>query len=219
MSRPVSIRLLTAMAVLSAPAASLAADDLAALKAEIEAIRSEYTTRIASLEARIAELESSPPATAPVAAAPAPAADTIAVSSPTATAKAFNPAISVILTGNYANLSEDPETWAIAGFMPAGDELGPGERSFNLGESEITMSASIDPYFMGSMTAALTAENEVEIEEAYFRTLSLPAGLILKGGRFYSGFGYLNEIHAHAWDFIDQPLVYQAFSTRRTACS
>jgi len=211
MSFPVSIRLLTAMAVLSAPAASLAADDLAALKAEIEAIRSEYTTRIASLEARIAELESAPPAAAPVAAAPAPAADTIAVSSPTATAKAFNPAISVILAGNYAHLSEDPESWAIAGFMPAGDELGPGERSFNLGESEITMSASIDPYFMGSMTAALTPENEVEIEEAYFRTLSLPAGLILKGGRFFSGFGYLNEIHAHAWDFIDQPLVYQAF--------
>jgi outer membrane receptor protein involved in Fe transport len=23
--------------------------------------------------------------------------------------------------------------------------------------------------------------------------------------------GYLNEVHAHAWDFVDQPLVYQAF--------
>jgi hypothetical protein len=33
----------------------------------------------------------------------------------------------------------------------------------------------------------------------------------VKGGRFFSGFGYLNELHAHAWDFVDQPLVYQAF--------
>jgi len=37
------------------------------------------------------------------------------------------------------------------------------------------------------------------------------SGLTLKGGRFFSGFGYLNEFHAHAWDFVDQPLVYQAF--------
>jgi hypothetical protein len=26
-----------------------------------------------------------------------------------------------------------------------------------------------------------------------------------------SGFGYLNEFHAHAWDFVDAPLVQQAF--------
>ena len=61
------------------------------------------------------------------------------------------------------------------------------------------------------MTAAITSEDEIEVEEAYFRTLALPAGFTLKGGRFFSGVGYLNEIHAHAWDFVDQPLVYQAF--------
>jgi hypothetical protein len=58
---------------------------------------------------------------------------------------------------------------------------------------------------------AITSENEIEVEEAYFRTLGLPAGLSVKGGQFFSGFGYLNEVHAHAWDFADQPLVYQAF--------
>ena len=61
------------------------------------------------------------------------------------------------------------------------------------------------------MIAALSAEDEVEVEEAYFRTLALPSGFTAKGGRFFSGFGYLNEVHAHAWDFVDQPLVYQAF--------
>ncbi len=39
----------------------------------------------------------------------------------------------------------------------------------------------------------------------------MPSGFTAKGGRFFSGFGYLNEVHAHAWDFVDQPLVYQAF--------
>ena len=61
------------------------------------------------------------------------------------------------------------------------------------------------------MIAAISAEDEIEVEEAYFRTLALPSGFTAKGGRFFSGFGYLNEVHAHAWDFVDQPLVYQAF--------
>ncbi|MDA1077048.1 MAG: hypothetical protein O3A63_20225, partial [Proteobacteria bacterium] len=30
-------------------------------------------------------------------------------------------------------------------------------------------------------------------------------------GRFFSAIGYLNNKHAHAWDFADQPLPYQAF--------
>jgi len=99
----------------------------------------------------------------------------------------------------------------MAGFMPSGGEVGPGERSFNLGESELTASANVDPYFMAQLTAAITGEDEIGVEEAFFRTTALPSGFTVKGGRFFSGFGYLNEVHAHAWDFADQPLVYQAF--------
>ena len=117
----------------------------------------------------------------------------------------------MILTGTYANLSQDPADWSLAGFMPSGGEVGPGDRSFSLGESEITLSASVDPYFMANLTAALDGAGEAAVEEAFFRTTSLPHGLSIKGGRFFSGVGYLNEIHAHAWDFIDQPLAYQAF--------
>jgi hypothetical protein len=95
--------------------------------------------------------------------------------------------------------------------MPNGGEIGPGERGFNLGESEVTFAASVDPYFNAALTMALSADGEIGVEEAYARTTSLPAGFSIKGGRFFSGFGYLNEIHAHAWDFVDQPLVYQAF--------
>ena len=202
---PIHLPLAACVAALL-PAVGQAATDpeVEALRAEIAALKAEYAARVSDLEARINQLEQVPPA----AAAELPPAP---VPVPTQSASAFNPAISVILTGNYAHLSQDPADYAIAGFMTPEEGVGPGDRSFNLGESEITLSASIDPYFMGSLTAAITSENEIEVEEAYFRTLALPAGLSIKGGQFFSGFGYLNEIHAHAWDFVDQPLVYQAF--------
>lgn len=121
----------------------------------------------------------------------------------------FNPAISIILSGTYANLSKNPETWRLKGFVPSGDEIGPGERSFSLGESEIGLSANIDPYFFGSLVLAVASNNEIAAEEAFIQTTSLPDGWKIKAGRFFSGLGYLNEQHAHTWDFIDAPLVYQ----------
>lgn len=188
------------------PAIGRADDEVAQLRAELEALKRDYTARIAALESRVAELDAASAAASFTAAAPEPAPTQAPASAPSA----LNPAISLILAGNYANLSQDPGTWRVAGFMPAEGETGPGERGFNLGESELVLSASVDPYFRASLTAALTPEDEIEIEEAFFQTLALPAGLTVKGGRFFSGAGYLNEVHAHAWDFVDQPLVYQA---------
>lgn len=123
---------------------------------------------------------------------------------------AFNPAISLILSGTYANLSRDPGDYRIRGFFTGG-EIGPGSRSFNLGESELAFSGNIDPYFYGYAAVALTPENEAEIEEAFVQTTSLGRGLTVKFGRLFSGIGYLNAQHAHTWDFVDNPLAYQAF--------
>jgi hypothetical protein len=204
----------TACAAMFIPVAARAqtTDELAALRAEIAALKSDYADRVAALEARIAQLEAvSPGVPADAAVAAVPAADMPAPAASAGRSAAFNPAISVILTGTYSNLSQDPADYAIAGFLPGGDEIGPGERNFSLGESEITFSASVDPYFSANLTAALSGEGELGVEEAFFRTTALPAGLSLKGGRFFSGIGYLNEVHAHAWDFADQPLAYQAF--------
>ena len=210
--RPWLVGIACAAMFIPAVARAQTVDELAALRAEIAALKSDYADRVAALEARIGQLEAASPgvpADAPVAAVPA--ADVPAPAASAGRSAAFNPAISAILTGTYSNLSQDPADYAIAGFIPGGDEIGPGERNFSLGESEITVSASVDPYFSASLTAALTGEGELEVEEAYFRTTALPAGLSLKGGRFFSGIGYLNEFHAHVWDFADQPLAYQAF--------
>jgi len=200
------------IALAALPAVAPAADDVAALRAELQALKNDYGSRVDALEARIQQLETANAAAADaaMAAAAPPAPEPAAPGASGGNATAFNPAISLILGGSFTGTSRDPADWHIAGFPPAGDEIGPGERSFNLGESELTFSASIDPYFSGVLTAAITGDNEIAVEEAYFRTTALHDGLTLKGGRFFSGFGYLNEVHAHAWDFVDQPLVYQA---------
>jgi hypothetical protein len=217
--------------VLGAPVSGFAADDVSTLRAEIEALKADYANKVAALEARVSQLEaaastqSAGPAapteanSATLAAQAPPAGPMPSFAAPEAPASggarggqsAFNPAISMILAGNYGHLSQDPSTYRIAGFIPSGGDIGPGERSFNLGESELTVAANVDPYFFANVTASVTSNNEISVEEAYFRTLALHDGVTLKGGRFFSALGYLNEIHAHAWDFVDQPLVYQAF--------
>ena len=202
---------LLALAGTISPTLGQAADDVASLRAELQALKSEYTTRVDALEARIAQLESAPVGALAEQAPPPQPMAMPGQGGAGAPGTAFNPAISLILAGSYTDTSRDPQSWRIGGFIPSGGEVGPGERSFNLGESEITLAANVDPYFSAQMTAALTGEDEVEVEEAFFRTLALPEGFTAKGGRFFSGFGYLNEVHSHAWDFVDQPLAYQAF--------
>jgi hypothetical protein len=195
-----------AIALAFAGAAQAQDAELAKIREEIRQMKESYERRIETLEKRLAEAE----ATAGKAADGA-ARQAAAVQSAPAAASAFNPAVSLILQGTFADTKQDPNTYQITGFMASGGEVGPPKRSFGLGETELTFSASIDPYFRGVAIAALTPENEVEVEEAYFQTLALPQGFSLKGGRFLSGIGYQNEIHQHAWDFQDAPLAYKAF--------
>ncbi|MET0857308.1 MAG: hypothetical protein ABWY27_11205 [Telluria sp.] len=204
-------------AALFNPLSAAAADDkeLAAIKAQIREMKESYEARLQALEQRLQDAQAAaaqaqndalasrkePPAPAPVAVA-APAA---------ASANAFNPAISLILGGTYANLSQDPGQYRLQGFLPPAGEVGPGRRGFNLGESEMTMSAAIDPLFSGQLTFALSGEDTVGVEEAFVQTRGLANGLNVKAGRFLSSIGYLNNKHAHTWDFVDAPLAYQAF--------
>jgi hypothetical protein len=128
----------------------------------------------------------------------------------TSGSNAFNPAVSVVLQGVYANLKQDPDNFRLSGF-PLGDDVESVRRGFSLAESEITLAASVDDKFAGSITFALTPENTVSVEEAYAVATAVPYGIVPKFGRFFSGIGYLNEQHQHNWDFYDAPLVYQAY--------
>lgn len=122
----------------------------------------------------------------------------------------FNPAISLILDGRYTDI--DNSELALPGFQ-LGGEAGLPDNGFATGHNELAISANIDDKFFGSMTAAIVQEDgstEFELEEAYLETLTLGHGFTVKGGRFFSGIGYLNGIHDHAHDFADRPLVYDA---------
>ncbi len=202
--------LIAAAVALAFAGPALAQDaELAKIRAEIEQMKRAYEQRIQALEKRLEEAEAKS-GKAERSAANAEAAAASASNRP-ASESAFNPAISLILQGTYANTSQEPNTYQITGFVPSGGEVRPPKRSFGLGETELAIAANIDPYFRGVAIASLAPEGGVGVEEAYFQTLALPRGFVLKGGRFFSGIGYQNEQHQHAWDFQDPPLAYKAF--------
>lgn len=190
------------------PTPAFAAEDaeLARIRADIQQMKASYEARIQALELRLQASEKQ--------AAASPAASVAVNTAPATAAKpagnALNPEVSLILGGSYARLSQDPNQYRLQGFIPGGSEVGPGKRSFNLGESELTLSANIDPNFSGRLTFALASDNQASVEEAFFQTSNLGHGLNLRGGRFLSAIGYLNNQHAHTWDFVDAPLIYQA---------
>jgi hypothetical protein len=211
MSRHLLLPRALALALLAAPNAWAADPEIDAIRKEINDLKSSYEARIQALEQRLKDTEAKAAAAqsqasaaqAQVAAAPAPAA-------PTSSISAFNPAVSVVLQGSYANLSQDPSKFAMTGFLPGG-EIGPGKRGFSLGESELALYANVDDKFAGNLIVSLTPENTLSVEEAYGIWVTAPGGLAPKFGRFFSGLGYLNEQHQHNWDFTDAPLAYQAF--------
>ena len=63
----------------------------------------------------------------------------------------------------------------------------------------------------GFLDVSFQNDNTPAVEEAYILSKDLPYGFTLKGGRFLSGVGYINERHAHDWLFSDAPLPYRAF--------
>ena len=87
----------------------------------------------------------------------------------------------------------------------------PQQRGFSLRNAEIAMDGAVDPYFKGFANIVFKLDNdqgtEVELEEAYLQTASLPANLQLKAGQFFANFGRQNPQHPHQWAFVDQPVI------------
>ena len=91
----------------------------------------------------------------------------------------------------------------------------PQQRGFNARNTELAFDGAVDPYFEGFANIVFKLDNdnetEVEVEEAFMQTTSLPFNLKLKGGQFFAAFGRLNPTHPHTWDFVDTPLVNGLF--------
>lgn len=126
----------------------------------------------------------------------------------------FNPDLSLVVDMFYHHDDSDEgishvlEELSGFGHAHAGEEHDHDiDEGFNLRHVELQLSASVDPYFKASAIAAVSEEG-AELETAEMETTGLPGGFKLRGGKFYSDFGYLNAQHSHQWDFSDQPLIY-----------
>jgi hypothetical protein len=117
---------------------------------------------------------------------------------------------------NYMNISFDglfsfdATKERDVGRLEVGDH-DPQQRGFNARNIELALDGAVDPYFEGFANIVLKLDNnnetEIELEEAFMQTTTLPFGLQVKAGQFFSAFGRLNPMHPHTWEFADAPLV------------
>jgi hypothetical protein len=92
------------------------------------------------------------------------------------------------------------------------------KRNFNAGinEAELSLQSVVDPYARADFFFTLgkdpaTGKFSEDLEEGYLTTLSLPAHLQLKAGKFKSAMGRINPVHSHALPFISLPEAYENY--------
>jgi hypothetical protein len=108
---------------------------------------------------------------------------------------------------------------AVGGSTAGDDALGvlqagghdPNRNGFTLQQLELSFAGAVDPYFIGETHVLFFIDPEgrqgVELEEAFLTTQALPFGLQVEAGYFLTEFGLLNPVHAHAWWWLDQPVI------------
>ena len=116
--------------------------------------------------------------------------------------------MSLILQGQYQR-SKEIAGRGITGFAPGSARKAAAvSASGTCRADRLRGRRSLLPRLHGDL--AIDADGGVDVEEAWFQTQSLGNGFSLKGGRFLSGIGYVNEQRPHASDFADQNLMYRA---------
>ena len=166
------------------PAAS--AEEVAALRREVESLRA----LVRLLQDQIAAL----PAQPAVVAAPAMPPAAIAPATPRSQTL-MNPAISALFLLTGATSIQPRE----------------GEDHFDLSEAEVAFQAAVDPYARVDLYLAFPSGESPEVEEGFIATTDLPGPLQLRGGRIKSAFGKWNLYHSHQFFSIDRPRVLDSF--------
>ena len=158
-----------------------AAVQLEQVKSQLAELRQSYEARLQALEKRIAELQGA------AARSPRAAAATVGASPrppppprpplplprrrwlqrpPAASATAFNPAISLILAGTYANLSRDPDTYRCRASCRPAARSARESRGFSLGESELGSAPTSTRCSPASLTRRSPPTTGSSVEEA-----------------------------------------------------
>lgn len=109
-----------------------------------------------------------------------------------------------------SSLTFNPDLGVIGDFQ--GSYTSQGNKNFDLylNETELSLQAAVDPYIRADFFLTLgrdpvTGKYGAAVEEGYLTTLSLPARLQLKAGKFRQAVGRINSMHPHALPFIDMP--------------
>lgn len=112
-----------------------------------------------------------------------------------------------------SSLNFNPDIGVIGDFQSS--YISRGKKNFDmyLNETEISLQAVVDPYIRADFFLTFgrdpaTGKYGASVEEGYLTTLSLPAKLQLKVGKFREAVGRINPTHPHALPFIDLPNAY-----------
>ena len=134
----------------------------------------------------------------------------------TSASQAADVSYGLTLDGKYTDYRQDPEAYELPGFG-LGGEAGLDDEGFSLNHSEFTMQVDAE-HLTAWMTVVFPEEDgdiDAELEELYLESVGLGNGLTLRAGQYFTGVGYLNQQHPHAWDFADAPLAYRGIWGRQ----
>jgi hypothetical protein len=195
-------------------------EELERLRKECESVRDTYGARLTALETKLVQMEgAAAPAVAQPAApppgqttpptAPAPTAAGGDVQVPPGAAGAGGPQGSLPVYGNTSALSKifNPDMAVIGNFTgAAGTNRIDPRPAFELGESEASFQAIVDPYARADFFISFAPEG-VEVEEGFITFTTLPGGLLAKVGKMREQIGKVNTMHAHVLPWVDEPIV------------
>ena len=187
------------------PASQAAAQQL---RAEIDQLKNDFSTRLAALEAKLAAIAGeTPPPASPAAPAPPAAQPTVAVPPGAEGAGGPSGSLPVYGTASAASKIFNPDIAVIGNFLGVGgkNEVRP-EPSLQMREAEASFQAIVDPYARADFFLAF-GEEGVDLEEGFVTFPTLPGGLLVKAGKMRAAFGKVNTFHAHQMPWPDRPLV------------
>ncbi len=119
-----------------------------------------------------------------------------------AQSKAFNPDIST----NFLGLLQ-------RGTGISNNRSDAQHNGLSLQEAELQFMSDVDPYFRASALLSVAQESGstdygIDPEEVFLETISLPS-VTVRAGKFKLAVDRHNQLHTHAFPFIDAPLINQ----------
>ncbi len=174
-------------------------------KQQLQNMQQRYEQQIDALEQRLDALESKSDEQAIAAAAPA-----------VTTMQTLTPgsgSLQIGMSGLFSAGGSSIDNNALANLQAGAHD--PNQNGFTVQNVELSLTGAVDPYFDGQANIILqidaNGETVVELEEAFVTSRSLPWGLQVKGGQYFTEFGRQNPQHPHSWAFVDQPVVLSRF--------